>query len=123
MSFQIENFLQVQKKILKEIKRSLESEKLSLWSYKADLNTISIKQKKIINLIEIQEEIFYNLNQEATQASHEIEFTTELITSSISSIIIETITPWKVIQDICGGICRMLGFEDYSWKKFQVNCN
>ena len=123
MEDKFELLCQRQQKILKEAKKSLESEKLSLWSYKADLNTISIKLKKLKQQIEKQEDTYYQLHEEIKISNHELEFIIELINYSICTGIIELTNPWKIIQDICGGICKILGFSDCSWYNFRVIYN
>lgn len=120
MSSPFDNIIQVQQKILKESKRSLESEKLQLWSYKADLNTTSISLKRFQSQIEIQEQKFYQLNEEARISVHELEYTTEVLSPHILSLVLQIKNPWKIIRDVCGGISQILGFTDTSWEGFQV---
>lgn len=117
----LEILSQNQQKILKEIKRTLESEKLSLWSFKAELNSVMQKLTKIQNTIENIENTYYLMQQEAIDAKHELEFTLELINNTVLVEILESSTPWKIIQDICSGICSMLGLSENSWTKFLVN--
>ena len=120
MSENLDYLSQIQTKILKETKRTLESEKLSIWSYKADLNTVGTKIIKVQNQIILFEESFFNNFEEARLASHELEFIVELINTNICEPILKQPNPWTIIKDICGGISKMLGFSDVSWNRFQV---
>ena len=120
MQEKIEKFSTYQQKIMKEIKRTLESEKLALWSCKADFGTLALKQEKIQKTIESLEET-YNISQaEVKEAMHECEFAFEMLNLESLKESLQASTPWKIIQDILAGICRILGFQKGSWGYFLV---
>jgi hypothetical protein len=120
MQEKFENAVGYRQKVLKRGKKVLESEKLTLWSYKADLDTLGRKMKKIQSSIGNLEEMHNSTEKALKEAGHELEFTLELINLEQLTETIKNCAPWKIVQDVLCGICKVIGYGNGSFCCFLV---
>lgn len=110
----------LQKKLLKKSQNFLESSKLKIWSLKAELIHVDQQKKKLSETIQLTEERFYMLEKEIVGYKNELHYMTETIFSNQNPDLCLSLKPWKIVQDISTGICKILGLVYCSWDDFAV---
>jgi septation ring formation regulator EzrA len=109
--------------LVSECKRHIESNKLSLWGFKAELNTLALQYKKLKQNLENQEKLFFNVQKELTGYSREMKMIEDSLGKCTFEVLLETITPYPLIQDISTAICIQIGSQSPSWRCFRVSFN
>jgi hypothetical protein len=112
--------LKTQEKILKDCLKFHESGKLKLWSFKADLLHMSQQKLKISEKIQDIEARCKAVDDKLLEYEYELEYLTETIAIAPNMTIMTDLKPWKIVLDICSGICKLIGINDTSWESFVV---
>lgn len=108
------------KRLIRKSQKFVESSKLKIWSLKADLIHITQQKNKLSETIQLTEERFFLLDKERNEYKIELEYLTESIGANGNFGFTVNLKPWKIVQDICVGVCKVLGFVDCSWEFFMV---
>lgn len=106
--------------LISECKRHIESNKLSLWGYKAELASLTSQNKKTKQSLEEHEKQYFFLTREISLYKREMRNMEEQITKHNFEALIETSNPYNVIQDIGIAICILIGTMTPSWNSFRV---
>ena len=106
--------------LISECKRHIESNKLSLWGYKAELASLSSQYKKLKHTLENQEKAFYYVRKEVVSLTNQMRGLEEAISKQNFEGLIETSSPYPIIQDIGTAICVIIGSMTPSWDEYRV---
>lgn len=120
MSDLIKGLLKEQQNLINDCKRGIESNKLALWSFKAELNSLQLQLKKSKSNIQENEKNHYLIVAKAKKSAKELKFIADSVHKYQVKSIIELGNSMALIQEISGGICKMLGFAETSWSWFKV---
>lgn len=106
--------------LISECKRHIESNKLSLWGYKAELSTLVMQYKKLKQSLENQEKQYFYLQKEVSDYTREMRASEEALGKSNFEILSETSNPYPIVLDISTAICIQIGTQSPSWRGFRV---
>lgn len=106
--------------LISECKRHIESNKLSLWGYKAELSTLLMQYKKLKHSLESQEKQYFFLQKEVSDYTREMRTNEEILSKANFDILTETSNPYPIILDISTAICIQIGSQSPSWRSFRV---
>ena len=117
---EVKRLLNEQQFLISECKRQIESNKLSLWGFKAELNTLTLQYKKVKQNLENQEKNFYALQREVAGYTREMKLLEDTLAKCSFEVLVETLNPYPIIQDISSAICIQIGSQTPSWRSFRV---
>ena len=117
---EVKKLLNEQQFLISECKRQIESSKLSLWGFKAELNTLALQYKKGKQNLENQEKSFFNLKRDVQGYTKEMKVLEDLLAKCSFDVLFETMNPYPIIQDISSAICMQIGSQNPSWRSFRV---
>ena len=107
--------------LVSECKRHIESNKLSLWGYKAELASLNSQYKKMKQALEEQEKQYYCINREISYYIKEMRTIEDSLAKYNFDSLVEASNPYPVIQDIGIAISIQIGAMTPSWNNFRVN--
>ncbi|CAG9325108.1 unnamed protein product [Blepharisma stoltei] len=119
MSELISKLIKEQQSLTNECKRGIEANKLSLWSYKAELGSLESQFKRCNLILEEQEKYYSAVVSESRAAAKEASLIAESFNKFQLRSILEIINPWPLLQDLSIAICLMIGYSTGTWSTFR----
>lgn len=115
----ITKLLQEQSALVNECKQNIESSKLKLWSYRAELGALQDQYSNHNSLIQGVETPYSALLAGSRDSLKQAKLTIETINEFQFASLLRVASPSPVVQDVAGSICLMLGFSTGSWPRFR----
>ena len=109
--------------LISECKRHIESNKLSLWGYKAELASLRSQYKRTKQSMEVQEKQYFYVTKEISIFTKEMRSIEDSLSKTSIDALLEISNPYPVMQDIGIAICIVIGSMTPSWNNFRVNSN
>lgn len=106
--------------LVSECKRHIESNKLSLWGYKAEVASLRSQYKRIKKSLEDQEMQFFYCARDISAYTREMRVNEEALSRYNYENLLEISSPYPVMQDIGIAISIVIGSISPSWNNFRV---
>jgi membrane-associated HD superfamily phosphohydrolase len=106
--------------LISECKRHIESNKLSVWGYKAEVASLSSQYRRSKRILEEQEKQYYNIMREISSFTNEMKKTEESASKLCFGSLMDIHNPSPVMQDIGIAICILIGSMSPCWTSFRV---